>query len=391
MSRAYPYTPSNLSFARSIMITDPLFFNVIVEHGHEKKTPLHVSLHEGRGTQNDPSGNGKQPADREVANILFYEAAKLDDNAIAMQVEFDMSGVDLKHAIHSCVSGAKNGNVENAISFRKLLEQFIGKAQHSEDLVDVAQRYARNIANGRFLWRNRNLASEIETKVYGTSKAGIPHKTPIASFFSLTVPMKHFEQFSQGEKDVANVLLGLWRGTATENFGLHIVSQVKFGVRGAIDVYPSQNMVIDKQKNSPSRSLYTKPLPGVNEKRNTSAGPIILGQAAMTSVKAGNALRTIDTWYDPSANRPIAVEPEGACLDDNKHYRPDNGNTHARSAFAIFRDIANLQINTSDSKFAIAAIIRGGVYGSPEEKSGAKKSSKRGSNGESETGDGAGD
>jgi len=77
----------------------------------------------------------------------------------------------------------------------------------------------------------------------------------------------------------------------------------------AQEVYPSEELVLDKGKGEKSKILYA-----------------VDDIAAMHSQKLGNALRTIDTWYpafddfEESAG-PIAIEPYGAVTNLGNAYR----------------------------------------------------------------------
>ena len=50
-------------------------------------------------------------------------------------------------------------------AFKADLAAFVDRAKESEALVHLACRYVRNIANGRFLWRNRTVASSATVEV----------------------------------------------------------------------------------------------------------------------------------------------------------------------------------------------------------------------------------
>ena len=50
-------------------------------------------------------------------------------------------------------------------NYRDSVAGFIERAKTSDGLNDVAARFARNIANGRWLWRNRTIARQITVRV----------------------------------------------------------------------------------------------------------------------------------------------------------------------------------------------------------------------------------
>jgi len=62
------------------------------------------------------------------------------------------------------------------------------------------------------------------------------------------------------------------------------------------EVFPSQELILDRELGQKRKTLYD-----------------VDKVAAIHSQKIGNALRTIDTWYEGAdENGPIAVEPYGS-------------------------------------------------------------------------------
>lgn len=72
------------------------------------------------------------------------------------------------------------------------------------------------------------------------------------------------------------------------------------------EIYPSEELILDKGKGKKSKVLYH-----------------VDGTAAMHSQKLSNAIRTVDTWYPQEEGRriPIAIEPYGAVTTLGKAYR----------------------------------------------------------------------
>ena len=98
------------------------------------------------------------------------------------------------------------------------------------------------------------------------------------------------------------------------------------------DVYPSEELILDKGKGRKSKVLYE-----------------VNGTAAMHSQKLGNAIRTIDTWYSDYETEngvgPISVEPYGAVTNLGKY-----------SLGADFDSPEAVH-------YVMAMLIRGGVFG----------------------------
>jgi CRISPR-associated protein Csy3 len=87
----------------------------------------------------------------------------------------------------------------------------------------------------------------------------------------------------------------------------HVLLRVTAFVRQGAgqEVFPSQELILDKGSAGKSKTLYD-----------------VNGVAALHSQKIGNAIRTIDTWYEGAEELgPIAVEPYGSVTTQGKAYR----------------------------------------------------------------------
>jgi CRISPR-associated protein Csy3 len=85
----------------------------------------------------------------------------------------------------------------------------------------------------------------------------------------------------------------------------------------------------------------------------------------MHSQKVGNALRSIDTWYEEAdSNGPIAVEPYGSVTTQGKAYRQPRNKS--KDDFYSLLDAWVLKDKVpplEQQHFVIATLIRGGVFG----------------------------
>ncbi|WP_130943655.1 type I-F CRISPR-associated protein Csy3, partial [Klebsiella quasipneumoniae] len=145
-----------------------------------------------------------------------------------------------------------------------------------------ARRYATNLANGRFLWRNRVGAEKIVVKVTGSKE------------WTFDAHESGLRDFSASDKSLDELAREIEKGLSGEGFVLlNVEAQVFLGA--GQEVFPSQELVLDSNS-SKSRLLYQ-----------------VDDIAGMHSQKIGNALRTIDTWH-PEADElgAIAVEPYGS-------------------------------------------------------------------------------
>lgn len=343
--------PGVLSFQRGLVISDAELFNEI--EGEYEAHPVYVIRHGIRGTQNvnkegtaDTATSGDTKL-RSVSNIQQTDSAKLDARADAMMARFSIRFLDLDGVLFACAPGKTDSDKEVS-ALRASIARFTEQAKQAAGIDEVACRIARNIANARWLWRNRVIASGITVTVSNGQRE-------IACFDALQIPFKEFTNYSDGERAVAKVIADGLRGR--EIVALTVVARLVFGFNGAIEVFPSQNYIENKPDGF-ARSLYRLGQP--NERAKPEDGPRIMGRAAIRDQKVSNALRTIDTWYPDFAEhgQPIPVEPNGASLDAQRFFRNQKG----VSAFDLVRRLNQVDPATAEGMFLTACLIRGGVY-----------------------------
>ena len=132
----------------------------------------------------------------------------------------------------------------------------------------------------------------------------------------------------------------------------HVLLQVTAYARvgAGQEVYPSQELILDKASSKKSKTLYD-----------------VQGVAGIHSQKIGNALRTIDTWYpnEGDALGPIAVEPYGSVTSQGKAYRQPK----QKADFYTLLDrwvLKDVVPPVEQQHYVMANLIRGGVFGDSE-------------------------
>lgn len=349
--------PGVLAFQRGLIITDATFFNQL-ENG---ESPVMVRRHGIRGTQNinkDGSAD-KATASRakrqDVSNIQTTDSAKLDDEAKGLVVRFGLRFLDLKEVLFACAPATTDPD-DLVRNYRESVTGFVDRAKKCIGLDEVACRFSRNIANGRWLWRNRTISRSIQVRVSAAGKT-------IASFDALAVPLNNFDHMTADERVLGKYIAEGLRGE--DDTALEIEAKLDFGVRGALEVFPSQNYVENKPSGF-ARPLYCL---GTPDSARVGSGMDLestrtMGHAALRDQKIGNALRTIDTWYPSYAEhgRPLPVEPNGASLDAQQFFRDRKS-----SAFEYARRLNTLDPASPEGMFMIASLIRGGVFSGGKE------------------------
>lgn len=333
-------TASVLAFERKLDPSDALFFSGAWDqrHGAANWLPISVRAKSVRGTiSNRLSAKGDDPAkldgNIESPNPQTVDVATLPADADSLKVRFTLR----------VLGGTGTPSACNNADYRaKLLATVQGYVQ-SVGFTELARRYAHNLANGRFLWRNRVGAEQVEVRVQHLVQ-GAAAKT--WTFDALALNTRDFTAPNAAAQDLASLAALIAQGLAGKS---HVLLQITAWARlgAAQEVYPSQEMILEKASNdNKSKTLYS-----------------VNGVAGIHSQKLGNALRTIDTWYaDVPELGPIAVEPYGSVTTLGKAFRKPTDK----------RDFYNLLDNwllkdkvpeTEQQHFVMATLVRGGVFG----------------------------
>ncbi len=212
--------------------------------------------------------------------------------------------------------------------------------KHKEAFKELANRYAENIANGRFLWRNRLGSEAIEVRV--------THEQDTWIFDSHKFNMR---QFSTPSGDLIKLAELIRKGLAGERYVfITVAAYVRMGF--GQEIFPSQEMVMGGGKGDKSKFLYH-----------------LNGVAAMHSQKIGNALRTIDTWYPEYSEElgPIAVEPYGSVTNRGTAYRQPKDKMDFYSLLDAWIE-KDKTPTEAQQHYVIATLIRGGVFGKADKK-----------------------
>jgi CRISPR-associated protein Csy3 len=280
--------------------------------------------------KNDPL---KLNAEVEKPNLQRVDSCALGMEQDTLKLQFTLkvlSGVQQPSACN---------NQDFNSQYSKAAEAYIA----AEGFTELAKRYAINIANGRFLWRNRVGAEKIEVHVNVLNG----EEKHAWVFDAASLGTRNFEV---DNTDIAALAAKIAEALSGKTDFLLLEINAYALVGKAQDVYPSEELVLDKgnDKNKKSKILYQ-----VNK------------IAAMHSQKIGNALRTIDTWY-PDYNDanvgPIAIEPYGAVTNLGTAYRNPKAKADFFTLFDQFALGETLE-NKNDTHYVMAVLVRGGVFG----------------------------
>lgn len=335
-------TASVLAFERKLDPSDALFFSGSWSDRGEsvKWNPLTIREKAIRGTiSNRLKTKDTDPAKLDAAiespNLQRVDVATLPNDADTLRVNFTLR----------IIGGAGEPSSCNDAAYRNRLRQIVESYTTDTGFAELSLRYAVNLANGRFLWRNRLGTESIEVIV--RHNEGDNHKE--WKFDALSFTLQSFNIPENAKSDLIALSHAIESGLSGDKYVLlDVTAFVRVG--NGQEVYPSQELILDKGssgKGQKSKTLYS-----------------IANQAAMHSQKIGNAIRTIDDWYhDEDAIGPIAVEPYGSVTSMGKAFRQPRQKKDFYTLLDSWVTRDKAPESDGDRHFVMATLIRGGVFG----------------------------
>lgn len=351
MAKTELSTASVLAFERKLDPSDGLFsagrWN---DAANGQQWPV-VQVHEKsvRGTiSNRLKTKDQDPAKLDAAiespNLQTVDVATLPNDADTLRLRFTLR----------VLGGAGTPAACNNADYQAKLQTTVRSYVAEHGFGTLARRYATNLANGRFFWRNRVGAEQIMVEIRHMTE-GQPKQ--VWQFNALDFNLRNFDVPAGAETALTQLASAIEQGLAGQAYTLfEVVAYARVG--DGQEVYPSQELILDKgdKRGQKSKTLYTV---GAGEAK----------VAAIHSQKIGNALRTIDTWYpaeDGIELGPIAVEPYGSVTNQGKAYRQPKVKADFYSLLDAWVLKDKAPQNVGDMHFTIATLIRGGVFGDSE-------------------------
>ncbi|MGR3807378.1 type I-F CRISPR-associated protein Csy3 [Pasteurella testudinis] len=328
MSKSTLTVASVLAFERNFDISDAVFSQIDSNNAETKEKAVEIREKSVRGTisnrlknpiKNDPV---KLDAEIQKANLQKVDAAALDIENDTLIVTWTCKVLPFNGKPSVC------NNQEYQSELLSTVQSYITE----QGFTTLAQRYATNIVNARWLWRNRVGAEAVQI----TIKCG---DESLSIDDALAYKLNRFDIDDKIEKVATWIEQGL---SGSAFILLEMTAKVKVGY--GQEVYPSQELVLDSGSNKKSKILYQ-----------------VNGKAGMHSQKVSNAIRTIDDWY-PDAEFPIAIEPYGAVTTMGKAFRQPK----QKMDFYTLFDNWVLGVETpavEQQHYVIGVLIRGGVFG----------------------------
>ncbi|MDQ9091643.1 type I-F CRISPR-associated protein Csy3 [Pseudoalteromonas haloplanktis] len=334
-------TASVLAFEKKLVPSDGYMYGTQWNERNNKahQTPLKLIEKSVRGTISnrlDKATKGdpvKLNAKVESPNLQTVDSCALAPEQDTLKLHFTLKVLGGIHQPSAC------NNALFKQSYSSAVRDYIGK----EGFKELGKRYALNLANARFLWRNRVGAENIEVQVNALNKDSKQSWIFDATQFST-------RHFNYDDQQVIELGERIAAALSSDDDFLMLEINCFVQVGKAQEVYPSEELVLDKGKGKKSKILYDNQ-----------------GIAAMHSQKVGNALRSIDTWYpefDDSEKTagPIAIEPYGAVTNLGKAYRTPKDKQDFYTFFDQWARGTKLD-RIEDEHYVMAILVRGGVFG----------------------------
>jgi len=332
-------TASVLAFERKLDPSDALLYagTWATRAQSEDWAPVCIKEKSVRGTiSNRLKTAGQDPAKLDAAlqnpNLQTVDVAALSADTDTLKVRFTLRVLGDTGAPSAC----------NDAAYRQKLRATVGGYIKDHGFAELGRRYAANLANGRFLWRNRIGAEQVEITV-----AHLREGRPAAdwTFDALTHSLRDLSAPAAAAASLEQLGELITAGLTGDS---HVLLQITAFVRigAGQEIFPSQELILDKGSSKKSKTLYH-----------------VDTIAAIHSQKIGNALRTIDTWYpEAGENGPIAVEPYGSVTTQGKAYRQPKEKTDFYSLLDAWV-LKDKPPAPEQQHFVIATLVRGGVFG----------------------------
>jgi len=332
-------TASVLAFERKLDPSDAQLFSGLWADRSSTAAwaPVSIGDKSVRGTiSNRLKTKDQDPAKLDAAienpNLQTVDVAALPATADTLKVTFTLR----------VLSGTGKPSACNNADYQAKLLATVQTYVDVHGFGVLASRYAHNLANGRFLWRNRVGAEQVEVQVAHLVQGQAARTW---TFDALSLGLRDFAVPAAAQADLAGLAELIAQGLGG---GSHVLLQVTaFARLGAgQEVYPSQELILDKGASKKSKTLYQ-----------------VQGVAGIHSQKLGNALRTIDTWHpDVAELGPIAVEPYGSVTTLGKACRKPTDKIDFYNLLDGWLLKDRLPA-VEQQHFVLATLVRGGVFG----------------------------
>ena len=345
-----------LAYARSIQVTEGLFFATREENGAIIRTPVEILEKGVRGQSSED-----RSVDAGKSNPQSVEFAVVPQGHDGVQLEFGLRVMPLAMKPHAC------GNAEVGAAYQRLACAY----RQAGGFSSLAALYAWNIANARFAWRNRYQSDQMSVSVRFPGE--ICFDPSLLPLDRPAGPEELHKAMTNGNRaDLDRLVEGIAKGLSETDPERPFTAKVVWSAKmePGQELFPSQEYVREEKARSEYKgvSRVLAKLPTYSERRR-------IDQASMHSQKIGAALRHIDIWHDDNAHDAITVNPYGGVQDTGAVLRRPGTKTSfydiRKNARALLEAVENAKEPdglSGEVHFLMANLVRGGVFESSSKK-----------------------
>jgi CRISPR-associated protein Csy3 len=360
--------PSNLSFRRSIDVSDGLMRSVMPDGSLRPVVVEQVTVRGAMG--NSTAGYDKKGKPLEgdalekaqnpkTPNIQSIDRATLDSGSDILDVSFSL-------AFHG---GGQAPDACSKAEYRDALKSFLAEASRAGLYEELAARYLWNVVNGRVLWRNGyGVAAGVTLSVDGAERVFNWGKLRERKVFPGVAALTAAYQGNGGEAAIKALVADIAKALRGERDLVAFDVSIRVRSYHGAEVWPSQEFVEESQKKRGGREISR-----VLASRTVALAGTSVRQGVMHSQKLGNAIRTVDEWHDDKGFGAIPVEAFGWVQGELAALRAPAAKQGV-DAYRALENVASIASGVAegdkqarqDALYTLAIIIRGGVWGVSE-------------------------
>lgn len=235
---------SVLAFEKKLVPSDGYMYGTTWDARAESCSALKLQEKSVRGTisnrqkpaiQKDPAKLNKEV---EKPNLQTVDACSLAPEQDTLKLHFTLK----------VLGGIAQPSACNNAAFKQSYQQAANAYIENEGFRELARRYALNIANARYLWRNRVGAERAEVVVKALNSGAEQSWTFDATQFST-------RNFDADDSQVNALADRIAKALASDGDFLMLDICCYAQVGKAQEVYPSEELVLDKGKGNKSKVL----------------------------------------------------------------------------------------------------------------------------------------
>ena len=246
--------PGVLAFERKLSPSDGrMYSNLWDERESGKHEPLSIIEKSVRGTISNRLKKGKSTdttkidAEMQKPNLQSVDVCSLPEHHDTLVLRFTLK----------ILSGIGDATACNDADFQSSLREQVASYFEATGAEQLGLRYATNLANARFLWRNRVGAENVAVIV--KTLAGLDSETTFR-FDSLDLGLTAFDHNNADIKTLGKMISATLRGE-TDFLLLSVNAFAQLG--GGQEVFPSQEIMQNAPSGKGEKSKYLYSVDGI--------------------------------------------------------------------------------------------------------------------------------